>query len=885
MPLPAGTRLGHYDISAPLGAGGMGEVYRARDSKLGREVALKTLPDSLTHDPERLARFRREAQLLAALNHPHIASIYGIEQIEGRHVLVLELVDGETLAARLRGGPLAIDEALSVGREIVLALEAAHERNIVHRDLKPGNIALTADGTVKVLDFGLARNAETAAGRPEDLVNSPTLTSPLTLTALGVILGTAAYMSPEQAKGAVADKRSDVWAFGCVLYEMLTGVRAFPGDDVTETLAAVVKSQPDWSLVPAAVPGAVRALLEGCLEKDKRKRISDIAAARFVLERPAVLNVPSPVTRTDRGVWPWLAVAATAVAVTIAALWFMRTRPEIPVEVTRFVVQLPPGEEVGLARRNLALSPDGRRLVYSAAGRLVQRSLSDFDAQPIPGTEFALQPAFSPDGQSLAFWSDGKIKRVALAGGVPVPVVDVSPAPYGLMWHETGIIYVNPGTGIFRVSANGAAPERLVAFRDMDGISQGPALLPDGDTLLFTLTGLSGQTNVWDTGQIVRQSLRTGERKVMIQGGSNPTYLSTGHLLYTVEGTLMAAPFDLAAREVTGPGVPVIQGIRRAAPSAGAEGQFHVSRSGTLAYIPGPPRAGEETVFVYQPDGPSEQLKLPRGTYAYPRASPDGKWLAMGRQEGSQWQIAVYDMAGTAAVRRLTFGGSNQFAEWAPDSKSVVFQSDREGDFGLFRQNLNGGAAERLTRAEPGTAHVPESWSSVADVLLYSVAKGNSYALRALSVKDRTSVPSGDVVSGNFPTDAMFSRDGRWVAYQSGEGQTGEPITFVQPYPATGTKYQIARGGRPLWSADGKQLFFVPGPGQFMVTKVSATPDSFAFTPPESAPRRFGLAPPANPRTYDFLRDGRLIGINAALPTGDRLPTQINVVQNWSTLR
>jgi eukaryotic-like serine/threonine-protein kinase len=884
MPLAAGARLGPYVISSPLGAGGMGEVYRARDEKLGREVALKTLPESFTHDPERVARFRREAQLLAALNHPHIAAIYDIQEIDGRHLLVLELVDGETLAARLRRGPLPVDEALGIAREIALALEAAHERGIVHRDLKPGNIALAADGNVKVLDFGLARAGDPRSGvsQPE-MDNSPTITSPLTLTALGVILGTAAYMSPEQARGMVADRRSDVWAFGCVLYEMLTARRAFAGEDVTDTLAAVVKSPPDWSALPAAVPPAVRALLEGCLEKDRRRRIADISVARFVLERFSALAAPPRDESAPATAWRWVPWALAAAAVALAGIALVtgtRDTPQTPA-VTRFAIDVPDTQQLGQTRRSIAISPRGDRIAYSAGGQLYLRALSDFEAQPLPGAEHGLQPVFAPDGQSLLFWANGALRRIPLTGGVPVTVADVSPAPMSVTWTDAGIVFAEFTRGVVRVSPAGGTPTVLMTFKDIDGLTQGAQILPDGDTLLYAQAGVIGSpSNFWDAGRITIQSIRTGERTVLIEGGSNPLYLATGHILYSLEGTLMAAPFDLRTRQVTAAAVPVVSGVRRTAPAAGGEAQFAVSASGTLVYLPGSPRMGQESIFVYAEDGAAESLQLPPGTYGHPRVSPDGQWLAFEIHDGKEWWIAVHRLSGATAAQRLTFGGNNRFPVWTGDGRRIVFQSDREGDLALFWQGVSGGAAERLTRPEPGTTHVPDAWSPRADVLLYSVAKESTQELWMLEMPGRQASLVGGVSSHVFPPDAAFSADGRWVAYQAGDGVAGEAMTFVQPFPATGTKYQIARGGRPLWSPDGRRLYFVPAPGQFLAVSVTATDEGIAFTSPEAIPRRFGLAPPNSARSFDILPDGRIVGINTPPETGFSV-NQILVVQDW----
>ena len=882
MKLASGTRLGHYEVVALLGAGGMGEVYRAKDTNLGREVALKTLPDSFTHDPDRLARFRREALVLAALNHPHIASIYGLEETNGQRFLVLELVEGETLAARVGRGPLPVDEALAIAGEVAEALQSAHDKGIIHRDLKPANIALTPHDRVKVLDFGLAKATDAAAGA-QDSLNSPTVTSPTMLTGIGVILGTAAYMSPEQARGRAADKRSDVWAFGCVLYEMLTGRRPFEGDEVSDTLAAVLKSDPAWGALPPSVPPSIRALLEGCLEKNPRDRISDMSTALFVLKRPA----PSgqvPARRTSagsRGMWAALALAgAVAGAVAAIALRPRQVPPAGP--VARFAIGVPTGSQLTLSRRVVSVSPDGTRIIYSADGRLFLRPLADLESRPIPGGDPGIHPAFSPDGQSVVFWTDGALKRLAIAGGIPVTICETTPAPFGIQWSDAGIVFVQPGIGIMRVSPNGGTPEMLVRVTPADGLAHGAQLLPGGDTLLFTLAR-SGtpSADFWDNATIVAHSLKTGKRKTLIQGGSDGRYIPTGHLVYVVEGTMMAVRFDLRTMEVTSEAVSVVEGVRRSAPTVGNATQFDISSTGVLVFVPGPPRKGQDDVFVYDRKGDSTALKLPRGFYAYPRVSPDGKRIALETSDGKQAVLALYDLSGTSSLRRLTFGGNNRLPLWSGDGKRVAFQSDREGDFGIFWQSVDGGTAERLTRAEPGTSHMPESWAPHGDLFLFSVTKESVTTLWTYSVRDRQASRFDDVTSAVFPTDAVFSPDGRWVAYQAGDqiGGTGEATTYVQPFPPTGAKYEIGRGGRPMWSRDGKELFFVPAPSQFMVVSVQTDP-VFSFTSPVPVPRRFGLAPPMSPRPYDILPDGRFVVVDT-VNTGDQRSAQVNVVLNW----
>ena len=876
MPLGTGARLGCYEIVGLLGAGGMGEVYRATDTTLGRDVALKTLPERLTQDPERLARFRREAQVLAALNHPHIGAIYGLEEFDGQRVLVLEFVDGETLAARIARGPLPPDEVIVLAREIADALGAAHERGIVHRDLKPANIALTSTDRVKVLDFGLAKAADGSSDSVAAL-NTPTITSPAMLTQAGVVLGTAAYMSPEQAKGRVADRRSDVWAFGCVLFEMLSGRRAFDGEEVSDTLAAVLRSEPAWDALPPSVPPHVRALLKGCLEKNPRERISDFSIASFLLKQEpsgssAVLPAASP-SRLGKG-WVRAAIVAGSALVGAAAAVAFWPRAFLGnVNIARFRLELTDGRTLTLSRRAVAVSPDGSRIAYAADGRIFIRQLADFDAVPLPGGDPGIFPVFSPDGQSLVFWADGALKQTSIAGGVPITVCAAAPAPFGLDWHTSGIIFTRPGTGIMRVSPDGGTPEPIVT--EKDGLVQDIHLLPDSDTILFDVSrAASPETSMWQPADIFVQSIRTGQRKRIIESASDPHYLPTGQLLYMREGTLMLARFDVARKELVGGSIPLIEGVRR---SGGA--QFAVSDAGTFAYLPGPARGGQDSVLLYDRQGTVTPVKLPRGTYQTPRVSPDGKWLALQTNDGRQDAISIYELSGANSIRRLTYGGNDRLPVWSADGRHLAFQSDREGDRAIFWQPISGAPAERLTRPEPGTVHRPESWSGTYDVLLFSSTKDSRTTLWTLSMRDRKISRFGDVTSTGVPTNAVFRPDGRWVAYQAGDGNT-EAMMWVQPFPATGDKFEIVRGGRPLWSPDGTELFYVPAPSQFMSVSVHTEP-TFGFTTPVKVPRRFALAPPVNSRPFDILPDGRFVAIDVAGQGGDLASPEVRVVLNW----
>ena len=853
----------------------MGEVYRARDTRLGRDVAVKTLPERVTQDPDRLARFRREAQLLAALNHEHIGGIYGLEETDRHRFLVLELVDGETLASRIQNGALPIAEALTIAREIAEALETAHGRGIVHRDLKPANIALTSSDRVKVLDFGLAKATDAPAGADTiEPLNSPTITSPAMLTQVGMILGTAAYMSPEQARGRAADKRADVWAFGCILFEMLTGRRAFEGEDVSDTLAAVLRSDPQWDALPSSLPPPVRTLLKGCLEKNHRERISDMSTAVFVLKHESSAALPSQTpARAGTPAWLLATIVVATAALGAAAGVVLGPRPRTPERpVARFALPMDDRRVLTLTRRAVAVSPDGSYIAYTADGRIFIRPIAEAEARPLAGADPGTLPAFSPDGQSIVFWANAELKRISIAGGVPVQVCRTTPAPFAMAWGADGILFERRDTGIMRVSPDGGTPQPIVRSAEKDGVIQKLQLLPDGDTVLFSLT----RSDAW-SGDIFVQSIRTGERKTIIEGGVDPQYLPTGHLIYLVGGTLMVRPFDVHRKQPTGGPVPVIAGVRR---SGGAN--FAVSETGVLAYIPGPAQMGQDNIIVYDRKGTVTVVPVPRGGYQNPRVSPDGKWLAIETRDRNEAAISLYELWGASSVRRLTFGGNNRVPVWSADGKRVAFQSDREGDLAIFWQPVDGGPAVRLTRPEPGTVHTPESWAPRSDVLLYSATRGVETTLWTLSTSTGKTFRFGDVISVGIPTHAVFSPDGRWIAYQVGEPNTAEGWTYVQPFPSTGTKHQIARGGRPAWSQNGGELelFFVPAPGQFMAVTVRTQP-TFAFTNPVTVPRRFIVAFPGNPRPYDVLPDGRFVTVGAASEPGDQRAPHIQVVLNW----
>ena len=900
MAITPGTRLGVYEVTAQIGVGGMGEVYRAIDTKLKRQVAIKILPPSLAADADRLARFQREAEVLASLNHPHIAAIYGLEESGGMTALVMELVEGDDLSQRITRGAIPIDEALPIAKQIAEALEAAHEQGIIHRDLKPANIKVRADGTVKVLDFGLAKAMEPAVGSSPSMSMSPTITTPA-MTQAGMILGTAAYMSPEQAKGRAVDKRSDVWAFGCVLYEMCTGRRAFEGDDVSDTLARVLMKEPDWTALPTTVPAAVVTAMRRCLQKDRKQRVRDIGDVSLALEGAFETTVAGTAAPTlaiqPRPLWrralPVVAAAVVASAIAGAAAWTLKPTP--PLTVSRFALMLGEGQQIAVVNnQTLAVSPDGTRLVYVANSQLYLRSMSDLEARPIPGTQGTpgtspFAPVFSPDGQSIAFYSqvDRAVKKVAASGGAAVTIcpVDIAGSFGRMNWDASGIVF-GQVKGIMRVSANGGQPEVLVSVKDGE-VMYGPQVLPGGEWLLFTLA-TSATADGWDKAQIVVQSLTSSERRTLVSGGSDGRYLPTGHLVYALGGVLFAVPFDLPRLAVTGGPVPVVEGVKRS-PGATGTAHFSVSGTGSLVFVPGPASTSSalSDLALVDRNGAVQPLKLPPGAYEYPRLSPDGTRIAFGTDDGKDAIVWIYDLAASSA-RRLTLGGRNRVPVWSADGERVAFQSDRDGDLGLFWQRADGTtAAERLTTPDKDTAHVPESWSPDGQTLLFSVAKGSSYAVSALSLTDKKVTPVGGIQSP-IPPSATFSPDGRWVAYSATPPGAPFASLFVQPFPTTGATYPISTGGgfHPTWSPDGKELFYFMGggAGQFVAVSVTTRP-TFTFGNPVQVPRPFVERGAGFERNNDITLDGtRFLGVVAAgqiSTSGVPAAPQIQVVLNW----
>jgi eukaryotic-like serine/threonine-protein kinase len=904
-----GTRIGPYEIVAPLGMGGMGEVYRAADSRLKRQVAIKILPAALAADPDRLARFQREAEVLASLNHPHIAAVYGLEEVHGTEsghagkALVMELVDGPTLADRIRQGPLPVHEAVAIARQIAAALEAAHEQGIIHRDLKPANIKVRDDGTVKVLDFGLAKLADAGArGTPSDLSNSPTITA--APTGMGIILGTAAYMSPEQARGRAVDKRTDVWAFGAVLYEMLTGHRAFDGEDVTEMMASVVKSTPDWSALPADTPPQVVTLIQRCLDKDRGARIGDIAVARFLLSEqsrsiPATpgASVPESRRRSTLPRWVRTAAAGTLCGVLTIVLvgWLQSDRPTVTAPLTRLQMSIAPAEQLPNSTSSLfrpaatafALSPDGRQVVFAGRrGEVVQLYVRPLDAaiaKPLPGTEGAAGPFFSPDGVWIGFWAGKALKKVPASGGPPATITEIAGLAWGATWGDEGTIYYATDAGIYKISPEGGAPATVTTADGSKGERHVlPHVLPDEDDLLFTIVA----NDDWEKATITSVSLKGGDRRVLVTGGADARYVETGHLLYMKSGTLMAVAFDSDASKVAGTPVALVENVMHSMNTGNSDdetgaGQFAISKTGTLLYVEGGLASlGAGTLTWVDRTGAARAVAAaaPAG-FLGARLSPDGQKIAAAirRERSRATDVWVYDVA-RGAPTRVTFDGG-AFPTWAPDSRHLVI-----GTLKLINADGTGNAEPLLPE---GKMRFPASWASGANALVYlQETENGSNGIWALPMSGARE-PRLFLESRFQLWHPHLSPDGRWMAYVSNESGLSE--LYVQPYPGPGEKIRIsvAGGFDPLWSADGRELFYrsfkADRTQQYFSASIrSAVP--FRIDPPrlmfETKPGEYDTTAPE--RSWDVTADGRRFLLTKAAQTSDRPVTLMQIVLNWA---
>jgi Tol biopolymer transport system component len=842
-----GKKFAHYEISSHLGSGGMGEVYQATDSKLGRSVAVKFLPEVFAQDSDRVARFEREARVLASLNHPNIAAVYGLEESEDKKFLVMELVPGETLAETLARGPIPIDEAAAIGKQIAEALEAAHEKGIIHRDLKPANIKITADGNVKVLDFGLAKAYE-QDNATSTLSNSPTMAT-LAATNAGVIFGTAAYMSPEQASGKAVDRRSDIWSFGVVLWEMLTGKRLFDAETISHTLADVLRSPIDFETLPRNIPVAVRSLLRRCLDRNVRNRLRDIGEARFVLDNldNAVEKVDSPVTSSAarRNHTAWLAAAVLLVAVIAVGFgWWRSTRP-----VNRPLMHLSVdlgADAIEGPRTTAILSPDGTRIVFQIRGsnlarQLATRTLDQPKATIMAGTEGGRDPFFSPDGHWIGFFADGKLKKVAVEGGAPVILSDAAD-PRGGSWGQDDYIIFTPDldAGLMRVSSSGGTAQAATTETQNRGIGiyRWPQVLPGGKEVLFTA---SANPFSWDDGDIGVLSLTTRESKVIQHGGYFGRYVPSprggGHLLYIHESTLFAVPFDLQRLEISGTPVPILADI--AGNSVDGAGQFDVSMNGSLIYLSGKSAMSSSYPISWiDSSGKFTSLVAKPRAYGAPRFSPDGKRLtftAFGSKGADVW----VDDVGRDTPTQLTFNGPGNFeTAWAPDGKHIVFASNKDGIAALWwlRSDGSGEPQKLLERKNTGVGLRPQSFTPDGRVLVYddnvTTGAGVEIWTLPLDLTDPEHPKPGKaepfLTTSGRQVDANLSPNGKWIAYASNE--SGIDDVFVRPFPGQGGKWRISAGGGkfPMWSRTQHEIFYFSlTNGRIMVADYKIEGDSF----------------------------------------------------------
>lgn len=821
MPLSAGSKLGPYGIVAPLGAGGMGEVYRARDTLLDREVAIKVLPEAVAADPERLARFEREAKALAALNHPHIATIYGLTEPGGVRALVMELVPGETLRT-----PLPIETALGYAKQIAEALEAAHEKGITHRDLKPANIMITPDGDVKVLDFGLA-SVSPAAGQ-SDATHSPTMT--IAATQAGVLLGTAAYMSPEQAAGKPVDKRADIWSFGVVLWEMLAGGRLFHGETVSHTLADVLRAPIDFDGVPNQTPAAIRQLLRRCLERDAKRRLRDIGEARIAIEealsRPEGAQQPPGAATRPRAILPWAVAAVLGLAAAVFGL--LHFRQTLPRQTAINATLLPPdgaefafGSSFGLP----SLSPDGNFIVYGAKAKEGQtmlwlRRLDAGTSQPLAGTEIAEFPFWSPDSRWVAFGRMGKLKKIDIQGGPPVTICDFAGDFRGGSWSGRGVIVfatnAGPGARLWRVSDAGGTPAPAAPPAKTNEVY--PWFLPDGTHFLYTFQQ-AGDIPV-SVGSL-DEPAKPG--KIVAHAQSNAVY-AQGHLLYLRESTLMAQPFDAKRLETTGEPAALAEGVPTfVQPSRGAG--FTVSASGLLAYSESSALGKDRILWKDRQGNVLGNVGEPRPEIANLALSPDGRRLAVGMVAGNgviSYNIWIYDLV-RGIPTRFTFGPAEEIEPvWSPDGSTIYFHRSSA----IVRKASNGAANAQVVLSDSAN-EIPSSISPDGKLLLYfrHGPKATGWDLWVLPLTPLAGggnrQPRVFLQTPFNEVAGRFSPDGRWVAYQSDE--SGQYEVYVTPFPGPGERHRISSGGGkdPRWRRDGKELFYVSGSGQLYAAQLN----------------------------------------------------------------
>ena len=928
MSLSSGTGLGQFKIAELVGAGGMGEVYRATDAKLGRDVAIKVLSATFTRDGKRLARFQREARLLASLDHPNICAVHELQEADGTHFMVMPLIEGDTLADRITRGVIPVEEALPIFTQIAEALEAAHEKGIIHRDLKPGNIKVSTDGRVKVLDFGLGKATEYETGTASSEAATRTTTPDLTkMSQEGVVMGTPVYMSPEQARGKPVDKRTDIWAFGCCLYEALTGDLPFQGETISDTLAKVLERNPDWERLPQDTPWRVRDLLESCLEKDVRYRLHDIGDAwaalqRVITESGQVKAVVGELTTARR--YSYVVAASIVQGVLVIALaLFLALRTGVPpsgpingavsAPVRRYSIKLSPDaplQSVDAQGRGtgMALSPDGLLLVYvastgSATKQLFLHRLDQLDdAKPIAGTEGASDPFFSPDSQWIGFFTPDKLKKVSAQGGSPITLCDMS-TEMGAHWGDDGHIVFSSGLGqgLKRISAAGGPVEDLIDESHMESYRffalVAPIVLPGGRSVLFTLAaGFS-----IDDFRIAVLTLESGQVKFVLERALGYAYLPTGYLLYGQAGAVMAAPFDVNALEVSGQHFPVTEANMELMPELNVPILFDISTEGTLVYAPGseaPPEVSVERTLVWvDREGNEEPLEAPPHPYSYVDLSPNGTHVAVlftdPQDPFDRGDIWILDLTREPITQqRLTFDPQAAYCPmWTPDCQRVVFGSLRGGTFSLSWKAANGtGPVESLYTSKRGL--IASTWSAGGRSLIFMEFKDQTNSdIWALSLDgEPTARPlMAESYGEGLPA---ISPDGRWIAYSSDE--SGQIEVYVRPFPNVDDgKWLIStRGGEyPIWAPDGRELYYDAYPDQMMVVTIETKP-AFAAGNPEVLFRSDNVmashsGPDVSP--YDISPDGqRFLMIKedkeareAAEAVETPPITELFVVDNW----
>jgi eukaryotic-like serine/threonine-protein kinase len=881
MPLAPGTKLGSYEVESPLGVGGMGEVYRARDSKLKRGVALKVLPELFANDGQRMLRFEREAEVLASLNHPNIAHIHGVEEETSVRALVMELVEGQTLAERIARGPIAWEEAVVLAKQIAEGLEYAHDRGIVHRDLKPANIKVTPEGQVKILDFGLAKALEGDASE-RDISTSPTITA--ASTRAGVLLGTAGYMSPEQAKGKLVDRRTDIWAFGCVLYEMLKGKAAFDGETITDRLAAVVRAEPELSQLPEKTPQGIRELLQRCLLKDPKQRLQAIGEARIVLEKCLVdPNAESaavaPTASTNRE-WAFAAFGAAGVlaAIVLAILYFSRS-PEKS-RVVRSHLKPMGGSSFVTNQGGFALSPDGSRLAYVALDadgktRMWVRSLDSLEAHALAGTEGAAMPFWSPDSRFIAFFASEKLKKVDASGSPPLALCDVATGRGGT-WNQEDVILFAPAVNapLQRVSASGGTPTPVTKLNSTKGETthRWPFFLPDGRHFLY-VAGTPFGLKEDPKNAIMLGSLDSPESKFVLHTHSGAMY-GSGQIVFLRENTLMRQSFDAKRLELAGDAIPIADPVQE--DETTIHGIYSVSQNGLLVYLEGGSDVGRELILT---DRNGKRVEEVPGHEAYstPRVSPDGKRLAY-TVSSSGYDIWNYDMQRKVKTR-LTFGGSakqaNIAAVWSPDGKRIAFSSVRGGKYGIYEKPADGSGNETLLLEGTDQLKYPNDWSPDGKFLSYQEAGHGFFGIWILPVngerKPYPFLPSPFSMRG-----AVFSPDGKWLAYCSNE--SGDLKVYVASFPGPGGKWQVSPGGgcTPRWKHDGQELFYLSSDNRVMAAEIRVNGSSV-----EIGDVRVLFETLSNTNFgggFDVMADGKNFAI--AYETGQAGAT-LTLVQNW----